>query len=301
MLRFGVAGAGFMGALHCKAYSSFDDIKFAGIFDADENRAEEISAKYGVEAFDSLEDLIKNVDAVSLAAPTILHFDLAMKCIDAGIHLLIEKPIAGNISQAKEIIEKAAHKKLVAAVGYIERFNPVVLELLNAVKGKKIRSIEAVRHAPKVNRANDVSAVFDLMIHDIDIVLAAAKKNVKTVCAIGERIDSPVFNKVDAELVFEGGIKAILSTSKVAQEKVRTIKMVCDEMFIEADLLAKTIKIVKDGKSELSNIEGQESIIAEVRDFIDAVKGKKKPKISAKDSFRSFEIAWDIEERITLP
>ncbi len=299
MIKTAVIGTGFMGQLHCKAYSSLAGIEFAGIYDADQDRAAEISSRFGVKNFSSPNELIDTADAVSIAVPTVLHYGLCMDCLAKDKHLLIEKPIAATIGQAREIVIKLEQSPVVAVVGYIERFNPVVIEFLRLLKGHRVKYFEATRSAPRVDRANDVSAVFDLMIHDIDIALAAVQDQPRSVTAIGEKIDSSVFNKASAEVVFRGGGKAILSTDKTAPEKVRKIKAVCNGFTVEADLLKKTVKHNACGKFRVDPVEGPEPIKEEIKDFVDSVKGLKTPRVSAKDSLRSFELAWEIEEKIT--
>ena len=288
-----------MGQLHCKAYSSLGEIEFAGIYDEDKSRAEEVSKKYGVKSFASQGELIEAADAISISVPTVLHYSICMDCLSKDRHILIEKPIAATLEQAREIVLKVGQNPATAAVGYIERFNPVVLEFLRLLQGRRVRYIEANRAAPRVDRANDVSAVFDLMIHDIDIALAAVQDDPKSVTAVGEKIGSSVFNKATAEIVFSGGAKAVLSTDKTAPEKIRKIKAVCDGFMVEADLLKKTVKHNLDGSFRVYPVDGPEPIKEEIRDFVDSVKGLKSPRVSAKDSLRSFELAWEIEQKIT--
>lgn len=298
MIKTAVIGSGFMGQLHCKAYAALEGIEFAGIFDADQKRAAEAAEKYGVKSFSSHAELIEAADAVSIAVPTVLHHSICMDCLSKDRHILIEKPIAATLEQAREIVMRVGESPVTAAVGYIERFNPVVLEFLRLLQGHRVRQIEAVRSAPRVDRANDVSAVFDLMIHDIDIALAAVQDEPKNVIAVGEKIDSPVFNKASAEIIFSGGAKALLSTDKTAPEKTRKLKAVCNGYTVEADLLKKTIKHNLDGVFRVYPVDGPESIKEEIRDFVDSVKGLKAPLVSAKDSLRSFELAWEIESKI---
>ena len=287
-----------MGQLHCKAYSSLDGIEFAGIYDADQGRAGEVSKKFGVKSFVSVQELIEAADAISISVPTVFHYGICMACLSKDRHILIEKPIAATIEQAREIVMKVDQGPVTAAVGYIERFNPVVTEFLRLLKGRRIKHMEAMRAAPRVDRANDVSAVFDLMIHDIDIALAAVQDEPRNVTAVGEKIDSSVFNKASAEIVFLGGAKALLSTDKTAPEKTRKLKAFCNGYTVEADLLKKTVKHNLDGTFRVYPVDGPESIKEEVRDFIDSVKGLKIPRVSAKDSLRSFELAWEIESKI---
>jgi len=298
VLRTAVIGAGFMGQLHCKAYSCLEEIEFAGIYDVDKSRAKEISRKYGIKYFSSCGELLEASDAISISVPTVLHYSFCLDCLSKDKHILIEKPIAATLQQAREIAAKAQQRPVIAAVGYIERFNPVVLEFLRLLQSRRVKHLEAVRAAPRADRANDVSAVFDLMIHDIDIALAAIQGGPRSVSAVGEKIDSSVFNKASAEIVFSGGAKAVLFTDKTAPEKIRKIKAVCDGLAVEADLLKKTVKHNLDGTFRVYPVDGPEPIIEEIKNFVDCIQSHKTPRVSAKDSLRSFELAWEIEEKI---
>ncbi len=299
MLKTAVLGTGFMGQLHCKAYASLEDAEFIGVFDADDSRAQETASKYRVKAFSSASELIEAADAVSIAVPTVLHHKSCMECLARDRHILIEKPIAATIDQARDIVAAVQKSPVVAAVGYIERFNPAVTEFLRLLKDRRVKYFESVRSAPRVDRANDVSAVFDLMIHDIDIALAAVKDAAKSVSSAGEKIDSKVFNRVSAEVVFGGGAKAVLATDKTAPEKVRRIKAVCDGFTVEADLLNRKIKHNLSGEFTVYPVDGPEPIKEEIKDFADSVRGISVPRVSAKDSLLSFELAWEIEEKLS--
>ena len=295
-LRAGVIGVGFMGALHCKAYSLLNDIDFVGVFDADQNKAKEIAVKFNTNSFVDLESLLNNVDIVSVATPTTLHYEICLKCIDHKKHMLIEKPIAATLSQAKDLVDRIEKSSLLSAVGYIERFNPAVIELFKLLDGKEIKTIEAIRVAPRVNRANDVSAIFDLMIHDIDIVMALTKSIPKYFESVGEKIDSDVYNRVSAQIIFNNGVKALLFADKNANKKERKIKIKCEDFSLEADLINKKIYHSKKGEYFVENQE--EPIVMEVKNFVESVKTSQKPVVSAKDSFKSFQVAWDFEEKI---
>ncbi len=297
--RSGVIGAGYMGALHCKAYSLLDPQNFTGIYDADPVRAAQIAEQYKTKVFEDVKDLISECDVLSIAVPTVLHNQYALLCVGAGKHVLIEKPIASTVADARGIVDAAERNSATTAVGYIERFNPAVKGLLSLVRNKKIRNIIARRMAPPAARANDVSAVFDLMIHDLDIVLNIAGADAYGVEASGKKIDSAVFNEAVAGLKFNGGITARLETSKVATEKARTITVECDGVVYEADLISRVIAEKIGGRISETSFSGEEPILAEVRDFVSAVNDNRKPEVSGRDSLRSFELASRIEELLT--
>lgn len=297
MLKASVVGVGFMGCLHARIYDELPGIDFVGIFDLMKEAMSDTAKKYNVIAFNDIDEMIKSSDIISVAVPTVLHYETAVKCLAKNKHLLIEKPLAATLSEAKKIVETAEEKNIIIAVGYIERFNSGVMELLKILRGKSIKEIEIYRMAPPANRANDVSVVFDLMIHDIDIACAITGSDPKEMTAKGEKINSAVLNNVTTEIVFDNGIKARIHASKVAEEKKRLIRVVCEDFVIEADLITKTIK-QKDVKGEsLISPAYIEPIKAEILDFVNAVEKGAKPRVSAADSLISLSIANEIEKK----
>lgn len=297
-LKSGVIGVGFMGALHCKAYSIVDGVDFVGIFDLDRNKSKEISNQFKVLSFETLDNLLSNVDIVSICVPTINHYEVCLKCLDYNKHFLVEKPLAATLDQAIDLVARLEKKNLVACVGYIERFNSVVIELQKLLKDQNIQKVETLRCAPPANRANDVSVVFDLMIHDIDVVLSILDKSANPIKveAIGEKIDSIVFNKASANVLFNNGCNAIFFADKTASEKKRVIKIWGEDFFIEADLLKK--RIYHNKVPQINTPTLKEPIILEVENFVKLVKGENSLSVLAKDSIKSFQIAWEIEEKL---
>jgi virulence factor len=301
MLKACVIGAGFMGELHCKTYAALKDIEFTGAFDADEHRASEIAAKYSVKSFGSIEELISRVDIASIAVPTVHHYKTAMLCAEKGVHMLIEKPITATLEEADGLVKMIDKTGITAGVGYIERFNPCVIELIKLLKGKIIRSLKAVRLAPPAHRANDVSVVIDLMLHDIDIVLNIVDSDIKGVEANGRKTGSDVLNDVSANLDFGCGVTAEFVSNKVAREKSRTIVVECEDCTVKADLIKRVIVVAAPGKTEkFIEAAGEEPIKAEIIDFIGSVREKTSPRVSAKDSLRSFKLACEIEKTAGL-
>ncbi len=300
MLKAGVLGTGFMGELHCKTYANIDKAEFIGVFDIDPVRAQTMATKYSTTPYTDHSKLIADCDVLSVCVPTVFHYLYALDCIKAGKGVLIEKPIAATLDEAKEIVKMINDKSIVSAVGYIERFNPAVIELLNMLKGKEIQSIEASRLAPQANRANDVSVVFDLMIHDLDIVLSIAGSNVKTVKAQGRKVVLSVFDDVKASVEFENGVTAIIVSNKNADRKERILKITCKDCIIEADLISKNVKVTDDQPHpSVVFALGEEPIKAEILDFIKSVEKKSSPCVSGADSLKSFELAWKIEEQLS--
>lgn len=300
MVKAGVIGVGYMGALHARVYSQLNDVEFAGIYDQNKKNADEISAKYNVSAFASLDALICSVDALSIATPTILHFEHAKKCIDAKKHVLIEKPMTADVVEAKNLVDLSVRNGTVIGVGYIERFNPAVVKLMELLKGKEILSIMAQRLAPPMDRANDVSAVFDLMIHDLDIIIKLTNSEPVKISASGKKAKSPVYNDVHADIILKNGVAAQLTASKISDNKQRTIRVVCKDLAYEADLIKKLITIKGLNGENIIQCDGGEPIRNEIIDFINAIEHKTNPRVSGRDAILSLKAAFDIEASCSI-
>ena len=179
-IRIGVIGVGNMGQHHTRVLSLLKDVELIGISDINVERGLDIASKYRVRFFESYLDMLPYVDAVCIAVPTRLHHRVGMDCLQAGVHVLIEKPIAASIGEAESLVNAAAEFNCILQVGHIERFNPAFQELSKVLKTEKLLALDANRMSPYSNRANDVSVVLDLMIHDIDLLLELAEAPVVT-------------------------------------------------------------------------------------------------------------------------
>ncbi len=297
IIRTGVVGTGFMGQLHCKTYAGVPVSQFVGVYDVDKGKSAETAQKFGTASYSDISKLLKDVEAVSIASSTTSHYDIIKACAENNVHMMVEKPLAATYEQAEEGVKLIESKGLVAAVGYIERFNPAVIELEKALKGHTVLEIDAQRYAVPLNRANDVSAVFDLMIHDIDIVLSLAGAMPDKMMAKGEKLSSPVLNKVDAQMGFPGGCKARIRTSKVEEARKRVITVKCADMSVSADLIERSItRTDAGGRTEKWIALGEEPIKAELMDFLKAITTGASPKVTAKGSLSSLSVAWRIEK-----
>jgi predicted dehydrogenase len=178
-IRVGVIGVGNMGQHHARVLSLLKDVELVGVADTNIDRGLDTASKHRVKFFENYQDLLALVDAVCIAVPTRLHYEVGMVCLKAGIHVLIEKPISATVAEAESLVNTAAECNRILQVGHIERFNPAYLELVKVLKGETLLAIEAHRMSPYSQRANDVSVVFDLMIHDIDLLLELVPASVE--------------------------------------------------------------------------------------------------------------------------
>ncbi|MCX6138191.1 MAG: Gfo/Idh/MocA family oxidoreductase [Ignavibacteriales bacterium] len=240
-LHVGVIGVGHLGSLHAKMYAQIPAVRFMGVYDQNRSTCESVAASYGVTPFDTIDELLKNVDAVSIAAVTSAHHEVATEALSAGVHVLIEKPITTTVAEADELIALANRKSVLIQVGHIERFNPAILSL-EAYQIKPL-FIESHRLAQFNPRGTDVAVVLDLMIHDIDIILSLVQSDVSDIAANGVAVVSDSVDIANARLQFENGCVANVTASRISQNKMRKMRMFQHNAYISIDF--------SQGKSEV--------------------------------------------------
>ncbi|NEP10765.1 MAG: Gfo/Idh/MocA family oxidoreductase [Symploca sp. SIO1A3] len=313
-IKIGVIGVGNMGQHHARILSLLKDVEVVGVADINVERGLDTASKYRVRFFEDYRDLFPYVDAVCIAVPTRLHHEVGMTCLQAGIHVLIEKPIAANIAEAESLVNAAAEYKRILQVGHIERFNPAFQELSKVLKTEELLALEAHRMSPYSNRANDVSVVLDLMIHDIDLLLELAAAPVTKLTASGSRAsDSGYLDYVTANLGFANGIVATLTASKVTHRKIRTIAAHCKNSLTEADFLNNEILIHRqttanymtdygqvlyrqDGLIEKVYTSNIEPLHAELEHFVSCVRGGNQPSVGGEQALKALRLASVIEQ-----
>ena len=257
-IRVGVIGVGNMGQHHTRVLSRLKNVELIGVSDVNVELGLDTASKYRVRFFEDYHTLIEHVDAVCVAVPTRLHHTVGMNCLRAGIHVLIEKPIAANIAEAESLVNAAAESNCILQVGHIERFNPAFKELHNVLRTEEVLALEARRMSPYSDRANDVSVVLDLMIHDIDLLLELAGSPVVKLSASGSRsANSGYLDYVTATLGFANGVVATLTASKVTHRKIRTIAAHCRDSLTEADFLNNEILINRQTTANTMTNYGQ--------------------------------------------
>jgi predicted dehydrogenase len=313
-IRIGVIGIGNMGQHHVRVLSLLKDVELVGISDTNIERGIETASQYRVRFFEDYRDLLPNVHAVCIAVPTRLHHEVGMECLNAGVDVLLEKPIAASISEAESLVNAAADAQCLLQVGHIERFNPAFQELTQVLKAESLLSIEAHRMSPYSNRANDVSVVLDLMIHDIDLLLELNDSPLVRLNACGARSDgSPYLDYVTATLGFANGVVASLTASKVCHQKRRQIVAHCKQSLVEANFLNNEIHIHRsnviqpsvslsnglyrsDGTTERVATGRIEPLHAELEHFVNCVRGGHQPSIGGEQALKALKIASLIEQ-----
>ncbi len=313
-IRIGVIGIGNMGQHHTRVLSLLKDVELVGIADLNVERGLDLASKYRIRFFEDYHDLLPLVDAVCIAVPTKLHYQVGLECMEAGVHVMIEKPIAASIAEAEALVNAAAEYNVILQVGHIERFNPAFQELSKVLKTEKLLAIEAHRMSPYSQRANDVSVVLDLMIHDIDLLLEMAASPVVQLTATGsKREDSNHLDYVTSTLNFANGIVATLTASKVTHRKIRTIAAHCQNSLTEADFLNNEIEIHRQTTANYTTDYGQvlyrqdglieqvytsniEPLHAELEHFVQCVRGGEQPSVGGEQALKALRLASLIEQ-----
>ena len=291
-VKVAVIGTGVMGSYHLKNYAKMDDVELVGVYDVDIERARAKAAEVGTTAFDDLDELIKHVDAVSIVTPTTTHFEVAKKFLSAGLPCLIEKPLATTKKDCQSLISLAKENGTFFIVGHVERFNPAIRALADILKREKpeIYEIKATRINEASGRINDVAVTTDLMIHDLDIVLALINSPAEIIKAEGDR------DEAKATIVFRNGSSAKLLASRKTKDKVRTLELVTSLGIFSLDYVAQTLTL--SGK-DIPVTKGF-SLEGELKHFIACVRKNEKPAVTGEIALKALEVMWDIEKLLPL-
>ena len=237
--KFGVVGVGYLGNHHVKHLSKFDFIDLVGIYDVNQDLMEKVANTYNVPFFQSLNDLLKKIDAVSIVTPTKYHFDIAEKALEHNCHIFIEKPISDSIELANSILSQVTKKNKVAHVGHIERFNPAFKSFMKQKHNPLF--LECHRLTKINNRSMDISVVLDLMIHDIDLIIQMINSPIQNIIADGISVISNNIDLANVKLIFENGSVANLTASRISNKDMRKIRVFEKQKYISIDLLNKEI------------------------------------------------------------
>ena len=299
-LRVGVVGVGHIGKNHARLYAETDAVDFTAIYDTDAANAAKIAEQYKVRAADSLGEFAELIDAASIATPTDSHFVVARPLLEAGKHLLIEKPIADDTAQASELARLAAERQLVLQVGHVERFNPV----LSALEARLThpRFIEAHRLSPFPNRSTDIGVVLDLMIHDLEIILHLVRVPVQSIDAVGVSVLSRREDIANARIRFENGCVANVTSSRISPERMRKIRVFQEDAYLSLDYQNQSGEIYRKGPTGIERasveIEKEEPLKRQLVSFIECARTGLRPKVSGFEATAALELAVEITKRI---
>jgi predicted dehydrogenase len=317
MLKTGVFGTGHLGKFHLNNWKEIEGAELTGFFDPNDNTAAEVSSKYNLRRFDTVDELLDSCDAVDIIAPTTFHFELCKAAITKGKHVFVEKPLANTIEEARELVKLAKEANIKFQVGHVERFNPAFLALKDYTLDPMF--IEVHRLAQFNPRGTDVSVILDLMIHDIDIILSLVKSNVKSISANGVAVMSDTPDIANVRIEFDNSCVANLTSSRISMKRMRKMRLFQKDAYIGIDFLEKKTEVIKlnapgdknvftfdietnNGKKTIaiSNpaVEDGNAIKMELQAFYDAIVNNTNTAVSVIDGFRAMDVAHQILEKI---
>jgi len=325
-LKIAVIGTGHLGKEHARIYSEISEVSLVGVVDIDKNTGEAVAQRCNTKYYSSFKEILNKVDAASVVVPTKSHYEITKELLKNGIHVLVEKPMTGTVSEAEDLIRLSKETSAILQPGYIERFNPAIeaIQKLDIT----LKFIECHRLSPFTFRSADIGVVLDLMIHDIDIILDLSKSKVKKIDAVGVGVISDKEDIANARIQFENGCVANITASRVSFEPMRKIRLFSENSYISLDyhkqeaiiyrkspeLTPKSIitentdvSTIKDLKSfvfgdllkiERIKMDNQEPLRKELESFVSCIKNGKQPVVSGEDGIKAIKAATIINEEI---
>jgi len=318
----GVVGVGHLGSLHAKMYSEIDTANFVGVFDIDRAKCAAIAKEFGVRVFETYDALLQNIQALSVATPTVTHFGVAKEALMRGIHTFIEKPMTETVDEATKLIKIAEEGRSKIQVGHIERFNPAILSLEKHLSNPMF--IESHRLDQFRPRGIDVAVVLDLMIHDIDVILSLVKSPIARIDANGVAVVSDSVDIANARIQFHNGCVANVTASRISQKKMRKMRLFQRDAYISIDFLQGLLEVFRlvDEKDDVSapvtmmlgqiekgkvkrriiyeqpEVKEVNALKYELELFIKAIQDNTEPVVSGEDGKKALEVAHEIMEKI---
>lgn len=305
-IKAGVVGVGAMGENHARIYDELGETELVGVSDADEKAARDVAARYNTVSRD-WEDLLAAVDAMSIAVPTEYHYDLAKDCIEAGVAVLVEKPFVEHVERGRELIELARDNLVPLQVGHVERFNPAVDVLRRYVQDLDVIALSAQRCNPPPSRDIEDSAVMDLMIHDLDVIMSLVDAPVEDVSSLHTRGG----RYATAELQFADGTIGQLTASRVSQRRLRELNVTAEQCLVHVDYDTQTVEVHE--RPGDAHAPGEEKVVKklvvdegeplkrELRSFADVAMNGGTPVVTGSDGLRVVELAHRLERREIAP
>ena len=299
-LRTAVIGVGYMGRFHAQKFAACKGAKLLAVVDADPNRADEVAREVGTEARTEFRALLGDLDAAVVAVPTELHYRVVRELLEANVNVLVEKPLARSIKEADQLLALARRKRVLLQVGHLERFNPA----FRALAGQKARPlfIDIERLAPFKARGTDVDVVLDLMIHDLDLVLALESAPVEHVSACGFSVLTDAIDIANARIEFASGCVASVSASRVSQVPVRKLRVIRKHGYVSADLQNQRLRAVaKHGtgfRETERSFERTDALRLQAQAFVRAIRSKRAPAVGGGEGRRALHLALQVGQLI---
>ncbi|MBS3803258.1 MAG: Gfo/Idh/MocA family oxidoreductase [Oleiphilaceae bacterium] len=300
-LRAAVVGVGHLGKFHAQKYAALNQTNLVFVVDPDPERAAAVAEANGAQVCGSHRDLIGQVDVASVVVPTSHHYTVVRDLLEAGIHVLVEKPITTTPTEAKHLIQLARDQDCVLQVGHLERFNPVMQELAKRIQTPIF--IESHRIAPFNTRAMDVDVVLDLMIHDIDLILDLVKSPVERIDASGSQVLSSAIDIANARVLFANGCVANVTASRISLKQERRMRLFQSDAYFSADMSERRLEVrrksnkemmfpgIPDIESETLVLDNIDALESEIRAFANSVLEGRPPVVSGEDGLRALEMA----------
>lgn len=306
-IRAGVIGVGYLGRFHAQKYAAIEGVELTGVADVDHERAAEIAEECGCPAFSDYRELLGQVEAVSIVVPTSLHHRVALDCIEAGVDILLEKPMTVTLEEADELIAAAKARNVILQVGHLERFNPAVVAMKPYLTTPVF--VESNRISTFKQRGVDVDVVLDLMIHDIDIILTIIDSPLKTIHTVGAPVVTDTTDIANARLIFENGATANVTVSRVSLTNVRKMRIFQPGSYINVDFANKKIMTIelREGVMEsgmpnhataVNSFADQDALFNEISHFIDHVRSREKPDVSGIEGRNALKVVLEVMEQI---
>ena len=318
MLKVGVFGVGHLGKFHLNNWKEMDNVELVGFYDPNDAMAADVSARYNLKRFDNPLDLIRQIDAADIVAPTNFHFELCQLAIRNGKHVFVEKPLANTMEEARELVKLVKESNIKMQVGHVERFNPAFLATKNLALNPMF--IEVHRLAEFNARGTEVSVILDLMIHDIDIILSMVQSGVKHISSSGVAVMTDTPDIANVRIEFHNGCVANLTSSRISLKKMRKMRIFQKDAYVGIDFLEKKTEVIRMKSDEaapgafefdLETPKGKKTIQVmnpesptvnairlELESFREAIQNNTRTVVSETDGFSAMEVAHQILHKI---
>ncbi len=320
-IKVAVIGAGMMGKNHLKTYKNLNGVNLVGVYDIFPEACKAAAETFGIKAFSSLEEVAKEVDAVSVVTTSVTHAEVGEFFLNKGIHCLMEKPLATTEAQCKKLIKAAKKNNVTLLVGHIEQFNPAVEQMHKLLSDtSKICALSAHRMSAASGRITDVDVAMDLMIHDVEVILSLVKSPVVNVqaSAVKTKMSPQGKDFITALVEFENGVTADITASRITQARVRTLSVTTDTNYIDMDFINQSINVHTQGRMpyvkqedipdwmhyglkgsvEQLFIPTNQPLQAELNHFMNCVRGTETPRISGENALEALKVIWQIGEKL---
>lgn len=298
-IKVGVVGVGYLGKIHADKYARIPEAELIGVADIDKGRCQEVAARTNCQPFYHHRDLLGLVEAVSIAVPTLSHYAVTKDFLAAGVDCLLEKPITATVQEARELNTLANERGTIFQIGHLERFNGALQGMNGVLKSPLL--IESYRISPFSGRGMDVDVILDLMIHDIDIILSMVKSEIERVEAVGMPFCSPHTDVAHASIIFKNGCVAHLSTSRIAQERLRKMVILQKDSYLSVDYMRQSLTITQRGKEGIDVreiVQENDPLEKELTAFLQSCRGRTRPLVTGEDGQRALEVAIQIADVI---